>query len=97
MLSRLAPTVVFCGSSVVSFGSAVQINGSQDLNAFVQINGSQDLNAFITAIKSVSFDLLGFFFGIFPCYRSFSRSVATRSQRARYARSLSLDFALVIS
>jgi hypothetical protein len=35
---------------VVSFGSAVQVNGSQDLNAFVQINGSQDLNAFIDKI-----------------------------------------------
>jgi hypothetical protein len=50
LLSRLAPSVVFCGSSVVSFGSAVQVNGSQDLNAFVQINGSQDLNAFIDKI-----------------------------------------------
>jgi hypothetical protein len=50
LLSRLAPTVVFCGSSVVSFGSAVQINGSQDLNAFIDKITPEALGEFLKAI-----------------------------------------------
>ena len=49
-LSRLAPTVVFCGSSVVSFGSAVQINNSQDLNAFIDKIPPEALGEFLKAI-----------------------------------------------
>jgi len=50
LLSRLAPTVVFCGSSVVSFGSAVQINNSQDLNAFIDKIPPEALGEFLKAI-----------------------------------------------
>lgn len=50
LLSRLAPTVVFCGSSVVSFGSAVQINNSQDLNAFIDKVPPEALGEFLKAI-----------------------------------------------
>lgn len=50
LLSRLAPTVVFCGSSVVSFGSAVQINNSQDLNAFIDKIPLEALGEFLKAI-----------------------------------------------
>jgi len=51
LLSRLAPTVVFCGSSVVSFGSAVQINGStQDLNSLLDKIPPEALGEFLKAI-----------------------------------------------
>jgi hypothetical protein len=50
LLSRLAPTVVFCGSSVVSLGSAVQINNSQDLNAFIDKIPPEALGEFLKAI-----------------------------------------------
>ena len=50
LLSRLAPTVVFCGSSVVSFGSAVQINNAQDLNAFIDKVPPEALGEFLKAI-----------------------------------------------
>jgi hypothetical protein len=50
LLSRLAPTVVFCGSSVVSFGSAVQINNSQDLNSFIDKIPPEALGEFLKAI-----------------------------------------------
>jgi hypothetical protein len=50
LLSRLAPTVVFCGSSVVSFGSAVQINNSQDLNTFIDKIPPEALGEFLKAI-----------------------------------------------
>lgn len=50
LLSRLAPTVVFCGSSVVSFGSAVQINNSQDLNACIDKIPPEALGEFLKAI-----------------------------------------------
>lgn len=50
LLSRLAPTVVFCGSSVVSFGSAVQVNGSQDLNAFIDKIPPEALGEFLKAL-----------------------------------------------
>ena len=50
LLSRLAPTVVFCGSSVVSSGSAVQINNSQDLNAFIDKIPPEALGEFLKAI-----------------------------------------------
>jgi len=50
LLSRLAPNVVFCGSSVVSFGSAVQINNSQDLNAFIDKIPPEALGEFLKAI-----------------------------------------------
>jgi len=50
LLSRLAPTVVFCGSSVVSFGSAVQINGLQDLNSFIDKIPPEALGEFLKAI-----------------------------------------------
>lgn len=50
LLSRLAPTVVFCGSSVVSFGSAVQINNSQDLSTFIDKIPPEALGEFLKAI-----------------------------------------------
>ncbi|AUS35912.1 hypothetical protein amyaer_p04765 (plasmid) [Microcystis aeruginosa NIES-2481] len=52
LLSRLAlsTTIVFCGSSVVSFGSAVQINNSQDLNAFIDKIPPEALGEFLKAI-----------------------------------------------
>ena len=50
LLSRQAPTVVFCGSSVVSFGSAVQINNAQDLNAFIDKVPPEALGEFLKAI-----------------------------------------------
>lgn len=54
LLSRLAPTVVFCGSSVVSFGSAVQINNAQDLNAFIDKVPPEALGEFLKAIDRKS-------------------------------------------
>jgi hypothetical protein len=50
LLSRLAPTVVFFGSSGVSFGSAVPIHGSQDLNAFIDKIPPEALGEFLKAI-----------------------------------------------